>query len=138
VGHHQVEELEHHRRDAPEMPGAVRALQDVLEVRGLDHEGLPLGIDFLLVRLEHDVHAGGLEPRAVSLERARIAVEVLARAELQAVDEDADHRARRARLGDVDQLDVAVVQVAHGRHEHVVRHALQARAQVGGGVDDVH
>jgi hypothetical protein len=57
---------------------------------------------------------------------------------LQAVHEDAHYSAGGARLGNVDELDVPVVQVAHRGHEHVVGHALQARAQVGGGMYDIH
>jgi len=43
-----------------------------------------------------------------------------------------------ARGLDIDQLYVSGMQIAHGRHEHVVRFALQAFAQGGDGVDDVH
>ena len=67
----------------------------------------------------------------VGFQRPRVTVEVLARPELQPVHEDAHHRARRARLGDADQPDVPVVQVAHGGHEHVVRLALQELTERG-------
>ncbi|MNC85149.1 hypothetical protein D3C83_07330 [compost metagenome] len=120
------------------MPRPVRALQDVLKIGGLDHESLALGVDLLLVRNEQHVHARRLQARAVGVERSGVAVEILARAELQAVHEYAHHGAGRARLGDVDQLDVAVVQVAHGGHEHVVGLALQALPERGSRMNNVH
>src|SRR5262249_15154938 len=102
TGHDEIEELENDRRHAPEVARPVLPFQDVLEVRGLDQECLRLRIDFAFVRREHDVHAGLLQTLAVFLERPWIAVEILARTELQAVYEDADDRTDGARLGNLD------------------------------------
>ena len=45
---------------------------------------------------------------------------------------------RGARLGDVDQLDMATMQITHRRHKYVIGLALQTLAQVFDRVDDVH
>ena len=111
------------------MPGPDRAVEHVLDIRRLDHEGLRLRVDLALVGDEHDVGASLTALVAVGLQRARIAVEVFPRAELQPVHEDAHHRAGRARLGQAHQLYVSLVQIAHRRHEHIVRFALQPLAQ---------
>ena len=58
-----------------------------------------------------------LESGAVGLERARIAVEVLVRSELQPVDEDARDDGVAVLRAMLHQRQVARVQVAHRRHE---------------------
>ena len=136
--HDHVEQLQHHRGDAAEVPRAERAVEDVLHLGGLDHEGLRLGVDLLFVRREHDVHASAPQLVAVGLEGARIALEILLRPELQAVDENAHHRTRGLGLGDAYQVDVPFVQIAHGGHEHVVGLALEPLAQCRDGRDYVH
>jgi hypothetical protein len=78
----------------------------------------------------HDVDAARLAQREIGVEGARIAREVLARPELQRVDEDADDAERRtAPLCLVDQGQVAIVQGAHGGHEaHALPFASDALA----------
>ena len=120
------------------MSRARRAVEDVLQVGRLDHVGLRRRINLFFVGDEHDVNARRAQLLAIRLQRTRVALEILLGAELQPIDENAHHRARSARLGEIDQLDVASVQIAHRRHEHVVRLALQAFAQGGDRMDDVH
>src|SRR4029450_4348082 len=136
--HDQVEELQHHRRDAAKVSRPVLAFEYVLKVRRLDEEGLRLGVDFLFVRRKYDVHPGLFQPLAVFLQRAGVAFEILARTKLQPVHEDAYYGARRMRLRESDVLDMSVVQMAHRRHAHIVRLALQSLSQLGYGVYDVH
>ena len=57
--------------------------------------------------------------REVVVERPGIGVEILARAELQRVDEDRNHHDRaRHPLGRAHQCEMTVVQRAHRRHQH--------------------
>jgi hypothetical protein len=75
----------------------------------------------------------------VGFERARIARQVLGRAELRRVDEYADHD--RVALGarGVDEGGVARVQCAQGRHQPHRRGKYESRSgQVDPRTDDVH
>ena len=72
----------------------------------------------------------GGELVAVVLEGARILVEVLALAELQAVDEDRRDHEGRVLLRDRHQPQVPVVDVAHGGHAGHPRLALEPLAQL--------
>ena len=78
-----------------------------------------------------------LEEPAIARERARIAIEVPARLELQPVHEDRSDDAFPVAMRDVDERDVAGVEVSHGGDEGDGRLALQAFAQLGDGVDYV-
>ena len=120
---HEVEELEDDRAHAVEEPGPRRALELLGERRRLDAIDLRRRIHLLFLRIEEHVDAFALEPRAVGLQRPRIAVEVLVRAELQPIDEDAGDDGVAVLAGDPAQRQVAVVQVAHRRDE---RDALEA------------
>ena len=115
------------------MAGAEFAVEDVLDGRRFDRVFLRLRVEIGLGRREQDVDAGGCQLVAVGLEGARVFVEILVRAELQAIDEDrGDHGvAVGARL--FHQADVTGVQVAHGRHENDAAASLERRAQVGDG-----
>ena len=76
--------------------------------------------------------------RAIGLEGARITVEILIRAKLQAVDENAgDNRiAVRARLS--HQRQMTRVQVAHGRYENDASALLERVAEFRNGSVDLH
>ena len=77
----------------PEMSGAELAVEDVLDIRRFDRVFLRFRVKIGFRRREQHVDAGGMQLGAIVLEGARILVEVLVRAELQAIDEDAgDHR----------------------------------------------
>ena len=101
-------------------------------------EGLRLGVELRLVRREHEVAADAAQHLAVVLERARIGVEIFVRRELQPVHEDARDDRSAALLGELDEREVARVQVAHGGHEGGVGGACEGQAQFGDGVDDAH
>ena len=85
-----------------------------------------------------DARAGRSSSRS-ALGRARVAVEVLGRPELERVDEDRHGDARRpACAGVPDQLGVALVQRAHGRHERErAGHRGPPRGQLGPGPDEL-
>jgi len=115
---HGGEQLHDHGADAGEEAGAELAFQDVGQGRvGLDLEGLRLGVQVAFARCEDDVAACGLQPGAIGVPGARVAVEILVRQELQAVHEDAGDQHVAQRPGLAHEGDVAVVQVAHGGHE---------------------
>ena len=118
LGKHAMEQLHHHCAHAGEKAGAEVALQNVGQcLVGGYREGLWLGVEVALVGGKHHVATGGGQLVAVGLQRARVGVEVFVGAKLQAVDEDAGHRHVTQRHGLAHQVQVAVVQVAHGGHE---------------------
>ena len=90
------------------------------------------------MRREQDVDAFALEPAAIRFERARIAVEVLVRPELQPVDEDAGDDAVAVRARDAHQREMALVQVAHRRHERHLVGAREPLAQRFRGFNQIH
>ena len=75
---------------------------------------------------------------AVGVEGARVGVEVLLRAELQAVHEEAGYDCVAVRLRLAHEGDVAFMQVAHGGYEGDAAGALQGCAQAGNRVMDLH
>jgi hypothetical protein len=84
--------------DAAEMAGAEFAIEHILDARRLDNVFLRLRVEIGFGRGEQDIDAGGSQLVAVGLEGARIFVEILVRAELQAIDENARRPpCRRAR-----------------------------------------
>ena len=101
VGPDQAEQLGHHGEHAAEVAGPDLALEHVRERSGLDgHRRLlgPARVDLLDGRGEDDVDALLLADLEVEVEGARVAVEVLAGAELERVDEHrGDHDPRPAR-----------------------------------------
>ena len=83
-----------------------------------DHEGVVRrGVHVVHFRVEADVDAVALADARIALEIARVGLVVLARSELDGVDEHADHDAVVLGDGALDQALVALVQVAHGGHE---------------------
>ena len=77
----------------------------------------PERVDRLDVGREDQVGGGLLEAPLVEFQRARIRIEILARAELRRVDEDADDDALGMLTSPLDERDVPGMQVAHGRYE---------------------
>ena len=104
----------------------------------IDVVALRLRVHLGLVGREHVGDAGCLEHCAVGRERARIAVEILAGAELQAIDEDARDHIVGVLAGLLHQGDVAGVQVAHGGHEGDRAGGGAGGAQAVDGVMDLH
>ena len=120
------------------MAGAELAIKLVLNRRRLDHIRLRLGVKVGLGRREQHADAGGGELVAVGLESARVLVEILVRAELQAIDEDRGDHGVAVGAGLFHQADVAGVEVAHGRHEDEAAAPLERRPQVGDAGMDLH
>ena len=87
---------------------------------------IPGRVDVGHGRLPKQVHALAREQRAVARRRSRVAREVLARPELERVDEDAHHDTVGRAPGEADERHVPVVERAHRRHE---RHGLAAAAE---------
>ena len=84
-----VEQLGDDRGDAVEVAGARRAFEGLGERAADVHDGREaLGVHLVCAGREHDVHAGVREQVEVALLVARVALEVLAGAELRGVDED--------------------------------------------------
>ena len=117
VGPHQPEQLGHHREHAGEVAGPRGALEDRGQRAGVDGDlRRTARVDLVDRRREEDVDALGLAERQVLVERARVAVEVLAGPELQRVHEQRhDQRGVAAdlRAGASHQAGVARVHRAH-------------------------
>lgn len=133
-----VEQLANDREHAGKMPRTVRAAKLVGLRRRLHQHALRNRIDGVLVRSEQDVATGIGECPGILSERARIAIEVLSGAELQAVDEDAGDHGSAELAGAVDESKVAVMQVAHGRHEHGAPLTSKQPAQFSDRVNGPH
>ncbi|MCY1541823.1 hypothetical protein D9M68_775260 [compost metagenome] len=115
---HALEQLHHHGADSDEETGSEMPFQDVGQLgRRLDLVALGVGIQLLFGGREHHVATGLLQPGAVGLQGARIGVEIFVGRKLQAVDEDAGHRHITQRLGRANQIQMALVQIAHGGHK---------------------
>ena len=95
AGPHQVEELGHDGEHAGEVPGPDRALEHVAERARARRRPGPSAVRVHVrdAGRPDQVDAVALAQREVGVERARVAGEVLGRAELHRVDEDRrDHR----------------------------------------------
>src|SRR5690606_18875831 len=84
-----VEELEHHRRDALEVPGAELALQTFRDRAHIDDRFGALPVHLFNGRLENVIHTFGLQKGQVPFDVSRVSGEILTRTELGRVDEDA-------------------------------------------------
>lgn len=115
VGLQQAEEAGDDGGDAVEVPGAGGAAEARGEPLDVDGGGVARGVQGR--RHEEQVHTRLFAEGGVALGVSRVAVEVLARTELQRIDENADHKLIAERAGEVHQRGVPGVQEAHGRHE---------------------
>ena len=114
---HDVEELRDHRAHAAEVPRARGAAQRVGE-RLHDHEGVVgRGVHVVHFRVEDDVDAVALADARIAFEIARVGLVVLARPELDGVDEYRDDDSVARRAGGVHEALVALVQRPHGGHK---------------------
>ena len=136
---HDVEQLGHNGGHAAKMPRAEAAAQFVLQVRRLDVVTLRHArIQLALVGREQYRHALAFQLGRVFLQGARVAVEILALAELQAVDENAHSHAVRPLFRLAHQSQMAFVQIAHRRHKGHCAGGFAPRAHFTDGADDVH
>src|SRR5271156_4998709 len=136
-----VEQLGDHRRHPAEMARAMRAAQTIRDVARVDRRLRVRRVHCSRLRREDDVDRHRLEHRAVALEVARIAREVLAGSKLGRIDEYRRDQDRRLATAFAHQRQMAVVQKAHRRHQRdslaIGASALGvARHFVGRGDDD--
>ena len=106
--------------------------------RRLDDVGLRLRVQHAFVGGEQQFHPLGAQLFAIGLERARVAVEILAGSELQAVHEDAGRHVLRAAAREMDERHVPRMQVAHGRDERQLADRPARGAQVRNRPYDAH
>ena len=118
VGLHDIEQLHHYGGDAAKMTGAELAFQDRNLLLGrVDMVGLRKRVHLAFVGSKEVAHAGGDQFFAVGFKRTRIAIEVLARPELQPVYENRRDDRIGMLGGLLHECDMTLVQIAHGGHE---------------------
>ena len=98
------------------MSGTRRAIQFVGNLRQLDEHGLLCGIHFVDRWNKHHIRQA-LQLGTIRFQRARVFLEVLVRAELQRIHENARHHAVAMPACEAHQIEMSLMQVAHGRHE---------------------
>ena len=86
---------------------------------------------------EHHVRQA-LQAGTIGFQRARVFVEILVRPELQRVHEDARHDAVAVLACEAHQVEMAFMQIAHGRDEGDGMLLGQSCAQIGDSRYDVH
>ena len=116
-GRDDIEKLEDDGRHTPEMPGPGLAAEPVLEAADFDVGPVAGGIDLRGVGIEEAVDARLLQVGRVFLEVPRVFLEVLVRPELGGIDEDADDGDIGPLFRFMDEAEVSLVEVAHGRDE---------------------
>ena len=79
-----------------------------------------------------------VQQAAIVIESARVALEILARLELQAVDEDARHHRTAMAAREAGEREVPVMEVAHGRHERHGSCCGDCGAKGGNVAEDFH
>jgi len=117
VGRDRGEELRHDRGDALEVPGPRAALELRRHGPDLHSRGGSRRVHRLGRRLVDGVDLGRGKHRDVALGVARVAGEILARAELDRVHEDAHDHDVVLGARQLDQAQVPRVERAHRRHE---------------------
>src|SRR5690606_9237078 len=138
-GEHALEQLHHHGANADEETGSEVSLQDVTDRAGwVQFEMLRLRIQLFFQRREHDVATGLLQPVAVSLQGARVRVEILVWCKLQSIHKDAGDHHIAQRLCAAHQVKVTVMQIAHRWHKSWRLEGAQRCAQVIDGVYELH
>ncbi len=137
-GPDDVEELEADGCDAAEVSGAKLAFEAAPELADVDPGLVARRIHLLWRRREQEVDAGLLGERHVALLVARVAVEILSRAELGRIDEQA--RDDRVRFGSSrgEEREMPFVEGAHGRDEADLGEGLEGFANLGDRPDDLH
>jgi 3-methyl-2-oxobutanoate hydroxymethyltransferase len=90
-----------------------------------------------LLAAEHHIRQA-LQLGTIRFQRARVLVEILVRPELQRIHKDARHDAAAVFACEAHQVEMPVVQIAHGRHEGDGMLLGQSCAQIGDTRYDVH
>ena len=124
----QVKQLADDSRHAAKMPRTAGAFQ-----HGRKPWNVNVSMGFSTVRVdlfyrgrENQIHFALVQLFAVFLQGAGVPSQVLRAVELHRVNENTDDDHIGAGFGFVDQLHVAIMQVAHGRYQ---RHALAFHTQ---------
>ena len=115
-------------RTPSKWPGRAAPSQRAASAPRTHDDTRRLRIDLRTIGNKQYVDAARLRLRRITLEVARIPREILRRPKLQRIDENAHHDEVRAMPRFVHEPKVALVQIAHRRHE---AHTLPARAGVG-------
>ncbi len=127
VGLHQREERGHDRRYAAEVAGPLRSLEHVTKRTRVNDGGGTGRVHLVDAGYEDNIDTQRFQQRKIGLLVARVAAEILVRAELRRVDEDTGHDARACVARAAHQAGMAFVQRAHGRYEAHVRRQRRAR-----------
>ena len=115
------------------MAGAGLAVETFAQCGNFDESRIgAIGIKFLDGGREKNIRAFGSSQRAVGLEGAGVAREVLVGAELRGVDEEADGDVRTGGASGANERRVACVQSAHGGNK--AESVAASGAQVAGPV----
>ena len=142
IGLDDVEELGHHRGDAGEMAGPGFAFEFGAKLRQVNHRLHRLRIHVGDAGRKNEIDACLFQHGAVAGEIAGILVEILVFAKLQRVDEDRYNSDVVLGLGMRNKAEMALMQVAHGRHKtNRMAGAAVGRelvAQCGDRGDDFH
>src|ERR1035437_10156840 len=117
VGRDDVEELGDDGRHSAKVAGTVCPVQAVADAGYFNEGRRAAGNQRLGGGCKENLRTGGSERGAISLKRARVAVEVFAGAELQRIDEDGGGHVGAIALRRVDEREMAGVQCAHGGHK---------------------
>src|SRR6266511_68692 len=112
---HDVEELQAHRGDPAEVPGARSAFRSGLF--DVDPGCVPLRVHLLDGRREQKVDACRFRQLCVMRLVARVARQVFVRAELDRVDEQGHHHGLALVARSAEQGEMPVVECTHRRHE---------------------
>ena len=116
---HDLQQLQHHREHAGEMCWADGTFEFATEWTRVNGGARTVGIHHGRSGGEHHFDALIGKQLHVSVEGARVGIEVLTGAELQRVDEDRHHDHRSGHpLGGAHQGQVPVVQRTHGGNQH--------------------
>src|SRR5438552_1939865 len=135
---HESEELQHYGAYAVEESRPRCAFQLLGQWRRDHTINLWCRVHLLFLRREQNVDAFTLQTLAIGFERARITVEVLVRPELQPVNENAGDDRVAVFLSDAHELQMALVQIAHRRHERDSTGIGKKLVQLGGSGRDLH
>ena len=124
------------RRDAVEMPRPARAAELAAQRRQLHAHGLfeteRIDLGRIAARTASRPLPAAATSASSSRERARVRREILARAELRGIHEDAHDDAVRRSARELDEAHVPGMQIAHRRNERDgSRRGRQARSPRG-------
>ena len=142
VGLHELEKLQHHGRDAPEMSGTFRPFPEIHQGSRIHGRGEPGRIERSDAGQEEPVRPRVAAETDVPDLVARIAREILRRSELERIHEDRNRHPVVLAPGAADQGEVSFVQGSHGRHEThghaALARAARKRAQLSAAGHDLH